>query len=143
MLTTGLVVGGAAWAAPTVTAVALTPASAATPSGEQPPPKPPEPPKEPPTDEPTPPPVDETPPPEQTPTPKPPSDEKPDETPPPKAPSDDTTAGGSELPDTGAGDATRVAALGGVLAAGGAALYAASRKAGDQPDGNDQQGATA
>ncbi|SEF17197.1 LPXTG-motif cell wall anchor domain-containing protein [Jiangella alba] len=123
---------------PTVTAITLTPANAASPSGEppteppKPPTEPPKPPTEPPSNETTPPPSTETTPPpsnETTPPgtstpsgkPRPPGDEDEDE----------TTAGG--LPNTGPGDVAQGLAVGGLLTAAGAAMYVASRKESPAP----------
>ncbi len=143
MLRRGVAVGTAAWTVPTVTAITLTPANAASPSGQpSEPPKPPTKPPELPTDKPTPgepsqppgkpsptqPPGEEpTAPPGQHPTPRPtPSRGTPDD--------DDTTVGAGQLPDTGPGDVARTVALGGLLAAGGAAAVAASRRPTDDTD---------
>lgn len=139
MLRRGVAVGTAAWTVPTVTAIALTPANAASPSGQpSEPPKPPTKPPELPTDKPTPgepgkpsptqPPGEQpTGPTGQHPTPRPtPSRGAPDD--------DDTPVGAGQLPDTGPGDVARTVALGGLLAAGGAAAVAASRRRTDDTD---------
>ena len=151
MLTRSAVVGGALWVAPTVTAVSLTPAHAATPSGvtpTQPPKEPPtEPPKEPPTD---PPPEDSEKTPEARKTPRTPEtpgtpteapSEKPKATTPnpsggPAKPGSSGDAGGSvgsdptagePLAATGADDVAMLAALGGTALVGGAAAVAKSK----------------
>ncbi|PZF81019.1 LPXTG cell wall anchor domain-containing protein [Jiangella anatolica] len=127
MLARGAKIGGVVWAVPTITAITLSQANAAVPSGQPPepsqPPKPPEkpptsPPEQPPANPPTTPPDDHTPEPTpEAPAPKPPADE--DQPP---------AAGGPELPNTGPGDVARTATLGGLLAAGGAAaIYVASK----------------
>ncbi|WP_069112589.1 LPXTG cell wall anchor domain-containing protein [Jiangella alba] len=138
ILRRGVAVGTAVWTVPTVTAITLTPANAASPSGEppteppKPPTEPPKPPTEPPSNETTPPPSTETTPPpsnETTPPgtstpsgkPRPPGDEDEDE----------TTAGG--LPNTGPGDVAQGLAVGGLLTAAGAAMYVASRKESPAP----------
>lgn len=71
VLARGATLGGAVWATPTVTAISLSPASAASPSGEKPPepPKPPKPPEPPEPSEPPKPPDDHEPTREPTPTP--------------------------------------------------------------------------
>ncbi|MBB5786207.1 hypothetical protein [Jiangella mangrovi] len=125
MLAKGAALGGVVWAAPTVTAITLSQANAAVPSGPPPepsePPKPPEtPPEKPPTQPPTTPPDDHTPepsPPAETPAPK-----------PPPGDDEDVPVGGPELPNTGPGDVARTVAVGGLLAAAGAsAVYVASK----------------
>ncbi|NED99623.1 LPXTG cell wall anchor domain-containing protein [Phytoactinopolyspora halotolerans] len=154
MLATGLTAGGAAWVAPTVTAIALTPAHAASPSGPQPPPTeppkpPPPPPSEPPRTEPPPSeppgtqPPSTKPPGTQPPSTQPPGTQPPSTKPPDKPdkpegkkpgdkPSDDDTT--AALPDTGASDAATVAGIGGALALGGAVAYAMSRRAGAESE---------
>ncbi|TDD98950.1 LPXTG cell wall anchor domain-containing protein [Jiangella asiatica] len=140
MLRRGVAVGTAAWTVPTVTAISLTPANAASPSGQpseppKPPTKPPEPPELP-TDKPTSPPTDEPSRPPSGEQPTPPADHPtPRPTPSHGAPGDDdTTVGGGQLPDTGPGDVARTVALGGLLAAGGAAAVAATRRRTDDAD---------
>ncbi len=147
MLRRGVAVGTAVWTVPTITAITLTPANAASPSGEPPtePPKPPTEPPKPPTEPPTEPPSNETTPPPSTETTPPPSNEttppgKPSATPPPPGDEDDDTAGGG-LPNTGPGDVAQGLAVGGLLTAAGAAMYVASRKESPEP-GDAQPGAT-
>lgn len=148
MLRRGVAVGTAVWTVPTVTAITLTSANAASPSG-QPPTKPPKPPTTPP-EQPTPPPSSETPttPPERppgtsTPNPPPGGTGTPSPKPPGSAPphgDDDSTAGGG-LPDTGPGDVAQKLAVGGLLTAAGAAVYVASRKESPEP-GDAEPGVT-
>lgn len=148
VLARGATLGGAVWATPTVTAISLSPASAASPSGEKPPepPKPPKPPEPPEPSEPPKPPDDHEPTREPTPTPsdrhgpdvKAPEDQRDDHG--PSGPDDDTTAGG--LPKTGAGDVARTVGIGAALAAGGAVLYGATRANGERA-GGDEHGSPA
>jgi outer membrane biosynthesis protein TonB len=143
MLARGATIGGVVWAAPVVTSITLSQANAAVPSGPPPepsePPKPPEnpptqPPEEPPTTPPTTPPDDHSPeptPPAETPAPPPGDDE------------DQPVAGGPELPNTGPGDVARTVALGGLLAAGGAAAVHVASKYGQQSADHSDPGAPA
>lgn len=135
VLRKGIVLGGVAWAAPTVTAVSLTPANAAEPSGSTPqpssPPKnpPSNPPKNPPSSPPQSPPASRAPSPAPTPTLS--------ASPSPKPSGTSVPVAGDKLPDTGTSDMMKTIALGGATALGGAAIYAAARTRGNTIDGED------